>query len=976
MSNPKVFEFAKEIGMTPLALMDKIKEWNLPVKNHMAEVEPEVLEQIKLKLAGSDKASDEKPKKAGSKKAASGATAAKKPAAATTAAKANVSKPAVKTASKAAKAAKVIEDESLLPKAASVIRRKMKEAEPIVIEETKAKVETAAEPSAVKTAETVVTKPSVILAVTPAAANTIATASGLAAPAGTAVSGVVTPAAEVIKPSPIISRKKEVAIGESGISSSANIANQRRNIIGKMDLSRVQAPPGSGYQGTGGPRPLSGPRSQGHPGSTNTGATGGFNSRPGIGGIQPRSTMGARNIRPGFVAQMPDTPVFTNTIDTKRDYDKKSKKFGQVATPTGTLTAKEKEAETILNSFNPNEFKKRELVFQPRKKMDILNRAAMKTEITQPKQSKRVLKVNNKMKVSDVAQEMGIKAAQLVKALMKSGVMATMNTDLDFDTIALFIPEFGWEAQNVFKTADEMVVEMAFGDLEAVKMTRPPVVTVMGHVDHGKTSLLDAIRNEKVAAGEAGGITQHIGAYSVKSEDGSFVTFLDTPGHEAFTAMRARGANATDIAIIVVAADDGMMPQTAEAINHAKAAGVPIIVAVNKMDKPGANPDRIKQQLTELQIVPEEWGGTTIFVEVSALKRTGIDKLLESIKLLAEVAELKCNPSRSGTGIVIEAKLEKGRGAVATILVKDGTISIGQHIVAGSMKGKVKSLTNDKGERVTTMGPGFPVEILGLEGVPSSGDRFDVVADERTAEEVVNNRKQVTAAEASVKGKISMEDIFSKVTQGDVKDFNIVLKSDVHGSLEAIQGMLTKIASAEVKNKVIHAAVGGITENDVLLAHTAKGVVIGFNVRPDGNAQAKAKQIGVDIRTYSIVYEMIDEIKKAMAGVLAPQIVEKVMGSAEVRNTFSVPKMGVIAGCFVKNGKIQRSNMLRLVRDGKIIFEGKVGSLRRFKDDAKEVAEGFECGIGIDGFNDIKNGDVIEAFIKEEIVRELTPLNP
>ena len=976
MSNPKVFEFAKEIGMTPLALMDKIKEWNLPVKNHMAEVEPEVLEQIKLKLAGSDKASDEKPKKTATKKAAAGAAVAKKPAA-TAAAKA----PAVKASVKAAKSVKAVAEapESQIPKSASVIRRKMKEAEPLVDEtKSKAEVTTEAAPAVVKTVETAIEK-TIQVAASPAAVATVTPVAAAAVSATTTAEVVKEVPKEITKPSPIISRKKEVAIGDSGVSSSANIANQRRNIIGKMDLSRVQAPPGSGYQGnSGGPRPLSGPRSQGHPGnSTNTtGTGGGFNARPGIGGIQPRSTMGARNIRPGFVAQMPDAPVFTNTIDTKRDYDKKSKKFGQVATPTGTLTAKEKEAETILNSFNPNEFKKRELVFQPRKKMDILNRAAMKTEITQPKASKRVLKVNNKMKVSDVAQEMGIKAAQLVKALMKSGVMATMNTELDFDTIALFIPEFGWEAQNVFKTADDIVVEMAFGDMEAVKMTRPPVVTVMGHVDHGKTSLLDAIRNEKVAAGEAGGITQHIGAYSVKSEDGSLVTFLDTPGHEAFTAMRARGANATDIAIIVVAADDGMMPQTAEAINHAKAAGVPIIVAVNKMDKPGANPDRIKQQLTELQIVPEEWGGTTIFVEVSALKRTGIDKLLESIKLLAEVAELKCNPSRSGTGIVIEAKLEKGRGAVATILVKDGTISIGQHIVAGSMKGKVKSLTNDKGERVTTMGPGLPVEILGLEGVPSSGDRFDVVADERTAEEVVNNRKQVTAAEASKKGKISMEDIFSKVTQGDVKDFNIVLKSDVHGSLEAIQGMLNKIASAEVKNKVIHAAVGGITENDVLLAHTAKGVVIGFNVRPDGNAQAKAKQIGVDIRTYSIVYEMIDEIKKAMAGVLAPQIVEKVMGSAEVRNIFTVPKMGVIAGCFVKNGKIQRSNMLRLVRDGKIIFEGKVGSLRRFKDDAKEVAEGFECGIGIEGFNDIKNGDVIEAFIKEEIVRELTPLNP
>lgn len=986
MSNPKVFEFAKDVGMTPLALMDKIKEWNLPIKNHMAEIEPEVLEQIKIKLAGPEKGSDEKPKKTATRKPST-ATAAKK--ATTTAAK-----PAAKSGASKTSAAQEAEIEkaraaSTAAAASSVIRRKTKEVEPIVeshakviskpevavVEEKKAAapVEVVAEKKAVET----------VVAKAPIVEKATAAAPVVAAPAApvTAAPVAAAPAAPVERAAPTISRKKEVAIGDSGVSSSANVAMPRRNIIGKMDLSRVQDPRSQGgstggYQGT---RPLSGPRSQGHGGGTSQGggtATGGFNSRPSTGmAARPGSSTGGRNIRTGFVAQAPDLPVFTNNLsDTKRDYDKKAKKFG-VTTATGGLSAKEKEAAEIINSFNPNEFKKRELVFQPRKKMDILNRPAMKTQVTQSKASKRVLKVNGKMKVGDVAAELGIKAAQLVKALMKNGVMANMTADLDFDTIALIIPEFGWEAQNVFKTADEMVVEHAFGNLDAEKVTRPPVVTVMGHVDHGKTSLLDAIRNAKVADGEAGGITQHIGAYSVKTDDGSLITFLDTPGHEAFTAMRARGANATDIAVIVVAADDGMMPQTAEAINHAKAAGVPIIVAVNKMDKPGANPDRIKQQLTELQIVPEEWGGTTIFVEVSALKKTGIDKLLENIKLLAEVAELKANPSRSGTGIVIEAKLEKGRGAVATILVKDGTVAVGQYIVAGSMKGKVKSLINDKGARVDKMTPGLPVEVLGLEGVPSAGDRFDVVADERTAEEVVANRKAVTAAEASIKGKISMEDIFSKVTGGDVKDFNIVLKSDVNGSLEAIQGMLAKLTSAEVKNKVIHSAVGGVTENDVLLAHTAKGIVIGFNVRPDNNAQAKAKQLGVDIRTYSIVYEMIDDVRKAMAGVLAPQIVEKVMGSAEVRNTFTVPKMGMIAGCFVTTGKVQRSNMLRLVRDGKIVYEGKVGSLRRFKDDAKEVVEGFECGIGIEGFNDIKVGDTIEAFLKEEIVRELTPLN-
>ncbi len=949
MSNPKVFEFAKEIGMTPLALMDKIKEWKLPVKNHMAELEPEVLNQIKINLSGSGDSSDaqEKPKKASAKKATEKKTTAK---AATTTKKATAVKtiqaPANKTAPKAAK--KTTAKAAAEVKTSSVIRRKTKDIEPA------AQAEIEVEVSAPVVSEPILAEPVIekVEIKTPDAPTAAAVAP-------------TTPA--VVVPS----RKKEVAIGGSGISSSANMA--RRNIVGRMDLSRVQqsGPAGGGQQ----QRPISGPRS--YQGGGGAPQTGGFNRGPvGAGGFSNRqtgSTPAGRNIRAGFVAaanSMPD-PVSSYTDDSKRDLDKKAKKFSNM---TGGLSAKEKEEAELLQSFNAVEFRKREMVFQPRKKQGSLNREAMKTQITQPKASKRVLKINNKMKLSDAAEGMGIKAAQLTKVLIKNGVMASMNTELDFDTLALIVPEFGWEAQNIFKTAEEVVGDTAFGKLDAELVTRPPVVTVMGHVDHGKTSLLDAIRNADVASGEAGGITQHIGAYSVKVEDGSLVTFLDTPGHEAFTAMRSRGANATDIAIIVVAADDGMMPQTAEAINHAKAAGVPIIVAVNKMDKPGANPDRIKQQLTELEIVPEEWGGNTIFCEVSALKRTGIKELLENIKLLSEVAELKANPERSGTGLVIEAKLEKGKGAVATILVKDGFVEVGQYIVAGSMKGKVKSLINDKGEKIDRVTPGLPAEVLGLDGVPSAGDRFDVVADEKTAEEVVSIRKNATLAASQTQKSLSLEDMFSKVTQGDIKDFNIILKADVDGSLEAIKGMLTKMTSMEVKNKVIHSAVGGITENDVTLALTSKGVVIGFNVRPDNNAQAKAKQLGVEIRTYTIVYEMMDDIRKAMQGLLTPQVVEKVMGTAEVRNIFTVPKIGTIAGSFITSGKIQRSNMLRLVREGKIIYEGKVASLKRFKDDAKEVAEGFECGIGIENFNDLKVGDVIEAFVKEEVARELTPM--
>ena len=967
MSNPKVFEFAKEIGMTPLALMDKIKEWHIPVKNHMAELPPDILAQIKDKLSAPEAApeAEEKPKKA-TKRAAPKAATAKKAAAPEIPVAANK---VVKRAAPAAvkKAAPAVES-APTPAPVSVIRRKSKDLE--AAQEAKANdLETNVEQEEITAAPEVTEKVSAVIA---PKVETIVQSKPVA-PAS------VEPEVKKVEPTPNptmsapaapaaaapVSRKKEVSIGDSGVSSTT--ALPRRNIIGRMDLGRVQPPPGAG-----GPRPISGPRSQGF----NSGGQSNFNRGPGGAPGSPRpggAAPAGRNIRAGFVAAttIPDPSVQGYEDDSKREQEKRARKF---TNPTGGLSAKEKEQEELVSSFNAVEFRKREMVFQPKKKQAMLNREAMKTQITTPKANKRVLKVNNKMKLGDAAQEMGIKATQIVKELMKNGVMANVNTELDFDTLALTVPAFGWEAQNVFKTAEEIVVETAFGELEAEKIIRPPVVTVMGHVDHGKTSLLDGIRNAKVASGEAGGITQHIGAYSVKLDDGSLITFLDTPGHEAFTAMRSRGANATDIAIIVVAADDGMMPQTAEAINHAKAAGVPIIVAVNKMDKPGANPDRIKQQLTELEIVPEEWGGNTIFCEVSALKKTGINELLENVKLLAEVAELRANPERSGTGLVIEAKLEKGKGPVATILVKDGHVKVGQYIVAGTMKGKVKSLINDRGERIDRVTPGLPAEVLGLEGVPGAGDRFDVVKDEKTAEEVVGVRKDKIRAESEVSKKISLEDIFAKVTQGEVKDFNIVLKADVQGSLEAITGMLNKLTSQEVKNKVIHSGVGGVTENDVMLAHTSKGIVIGFNVRPDGGASNKAKQLGVEIRTYSIVYEMMDEIKKAMQGLLAPQVVEKVMGTAEVRNTFNVPKIGTIAGCFVTTGKIQRSNMLRLVREGKIVYEGKVSSLKRFKDDAREVSEGFECGIGIENFNDIKAGDVIEAFVKDEIARELTPL--
>lgn len=952
MSNPKVFEYAKEIGMTPLALMDKIREWQIPVKSHMAELEPSVLEQLKQKLAGDG--STQEPAKPKKVTAAKKAPAVKK---APVAVKASAKAKTVATPTTASTTAAA--------KSSTVVRRKATAAE-----EAAKKTQEMAE-EAVLQAKIVSTPPP------PAqAAVNVQPAQEIVEPvveAKTVAAKEVEIEKEEVKPvvatpptpaAPVASgpaRKKEVVVGNSGVASSSTPVNApKRNIVGRMDLSRVQPPQGQSFrpQGSGGFQ-----QGGGQPGPR----AGGFSG-------PPRSTAN-RGLRAGFVAQA--APVIEPTVgfedpaeQARKDFAKRSKKLEGTG---ATQSAKEREQEELLQ-FNAVEFRKREMVFQPKKKKDNMGRAAKKTELTTAKASKRILEVYGTMKLSQAAQNMGIKAPQLIKVLMNNGVMANMNTDLDYDTLALVVTDFGWETKNTLKTAEEIVSENTFGDTAAERVTRPPVVTIMGHVDHGKTSLLDAIRSTKVAAGEAGGITQHIGAYSVTLPDGFVITFLDTPGHAAFTAMRARGANATDIAVIVVAADDGMMPQTQEAISHAKAAGVPIIVAVNKMDKPGANPEKIKQQLTEMELVPEEWGGTTIYAPVSALKRTGLDELLEQIKLVAEVQELKANPLRSGTGLVIEAKMEKGRGPVATILVKDGFVEVGQYIVAGVTWGKIKSMINDQGKKVDRTLPGFPVEVLGLADVPAAGDRFDIVSDEKQAEAVAATRKeQALALLAQSAQKKTLEEIFSKAKQGDMKELPIIVKADVHGSLEAILGLLNKLNTPEVKIRVLMTAVGGISESDILLAHTAKGMVLGFNVRPDTVSMNKAKQMGVEVRTYSIVYEMVDDMKRVMSGLLTPDIVEKIMGRAEVRNTFTVPKIGTIAGCFIVDGKIQRSNQIRLIRDGKIVFESKISSLKRFKDDAKEVAQGFECGVGIENFNDMKVGDVIEAFVKEEKLRELYP---
>jgi len=571
--------------------------------------------------------------------------------------------------------------------------------------------------------------------------------------------------------------------------------------------------------------------------------------------------------------------------------------------------------------------------------------------------------------VQDLASLMSRKSSELIMKLMGLGLMATINQEIDAETAVIIAQEFGVEV--------EVKVEKPVWELEEIVdapeslINRPPVVTVMGHVDHGKTSLLDAIRVTNVTAREAGGITQHIGAYQVEIK-GQRITFLDTPGHEAFTAMRARGAEVTDIVVLVVAADDGVMPQTVEAINHAKAAGVPIIVAINKIDKENAQPDKVKQELTEYGLVAEEWGGDSIMVPVSAKAKQNIEGLLEMILLVSEVQELKANPARKAYGTVVEAQLDKGRGPVATVLVQKGTLEIGDLLVAGSAYGKVRAMIDDKGRRIKKAGPSTPVEVLGLSEVPMAGDTIHSVDDEKVAKAMVSHRQDERKAEDAKRNvKVSLEDLFDRIKEGQVKELNVILKADVQGSIEALRQSLERLSTSEVRVNPIHGGVGAITETDVMLAAASNAIIIGFNVRPDANTKATAEIQGVDIRLYRVIYNAIEEVKAAMTGLLDPDFKEKVLGKAEVRATFKVPKAGTVAGCFVTEGKITRNAEVRVIRDGIVVFEGKLESLKRFKDDVKEVMTGYECGIGIEKYNDIKEGDTVEAFEMEEVKREL-----
>jgi translation initiation factor IF-2 len=892
VENIKVFELAKQMGLETIALMDKLREFKIPVKSHMAELDEELLNQIKIKF-DEEKAKTPKSKTTktvrAKKAAAPGEKAAAKKASAVPkvvkASKVAIKAGAKPETSKTAAAPKG----SKAASSRTVIRRKANtqeveaapEMEPTEIPEVELDQETADDSIASQAAS-------------PASAEALApTASTVQAP------------------------NKD--------------RGRTAQVISRIDLS----------QNMGRPRPTQTP---------------------------------AAGQRPAPVTAKPQEPAGQGHHTELKPFDREE--MGKLIKREALEQARKAAAlarETKVETFNASDFRKRELLFQPKKKKTLVGRAAQKTQITTPGVNKRKVRIENAVTVSRLAQEMGVKTNEVLKKLIAMGTMVTVNDVIDFETAQVIATDYNFEVENVSVSEAELLQQTgdAMTDKGAL-VPRPPVVTVMGHVDHGKTSLLDAIRSANVAKGEAGGITQHIGAYSVDI-NGKKITFLDTPGHEAFTAMRSRGAKVTDIVILVVAADDGIMPQTREAITHAKSAGVPIIVAVNKMDLPGANPQKVLQGLTEFELVPEEWGGTTIIAKVSAIKKEGVKELLEMVLLQAEVLELKANPKLPASGAVVEARVERGRGTVATLLVQQGTARVGDVLVAGTASGKIRAMLNDKGSAVKEASPGTPVEVQGLDSVPNAGDTFDVVKDEELASEVIEKRlEKIRGTQTGGPLKMSLEDLFAKVQNSDVKELPILIKADVQGSAEALKDMLLKNPAEKVKVKILAANVGGINESDVLLASASHAIIIGFNVRPETGVAAIAQREGVEIKTYSIIYEIIDDIKKAMTGMLSPTYVEKAMGRAEVRSLFSVPKVGTIAGCSVIDGRITRQSQVRLLRESRIVYEGKLASLKRFKDDVKEVQNGYECGIGIENYNDLKVGDVIEAYVKEQVASLLT----
>ncbi len=668
-------------------------------------------------------------------------------------------------------------------------------------------------------------------------------------------------------------------------------------------------------------------------------------------------------------SRVPKTKVVDTRKATNINLDKYDEKLQDMAETSdrGKRGNMEQNKEKFRNAGGKK--KQQQMNFSNKRKQEEQEKLR-KLQLEIAKKTPLTVKIPDEISVGELASRMKKTGAEVVKCLMKNGIMASLSQLIDFDTAAIIAEELGCKVEKeVVVTIEEKLIDTA-EDREEDLVPRAPVVVVMGHVDHGKTSLLDCVRNASVASGEAGGITQHIGAYQVQI-NGKPITFLDTPGHEAFTSMRARGAMVTDIAILVVAADDGIMPQTIESFNHAKAAEIPVVVAINKMDKPTANPDRIQQQLTEHGLVSEEWGGDTIICPISAKTGMGIDNLLEMVTLTAEMAELKANPNRAAQGTVVEARLDKGRGPVATLLVQNGTLRQGDIIIAGTAVGRVRAMVDDKGNRLNEAGPSVPVEITGLGEVPGAGSTFNAVADERLARELVEQRKAEEKARANAPiQKVSLEDLFSQIQAGEMKDLNLIVKADVQGSAEAVKASLEKLTNEEVRVRVIHSGVGAINDSDVMLASTSKAIIIGFNVRPDASARDSASRSNVDMRMYRVIYDAINEVEAAIKGMLAPKFREALLGHAEVRQTYKVSGVGTIAGCYVQDGKILRNCQVRIVRDGIVIHEGNLASLQRFKDSVKEVASGYECGMSIEKFNDIKDGDIIECFTMEQIQPE------
>jgi translation initiation factor IF-2 len=908
MAKIRVYELARELNMTNKILLEKIREKDIPIKSHMSSLDEDLVLKIKAHVFGTETEKIEETR--------------------------------VKS---------------------TVIRRRRKVVpkEPAPVEEAEAP-ENAVEAEQSPPAETAPAEPVPEMAPQPGEGEPAVAFAATPEAAATAETGSTQTPAEVPAEETTATVSDESAIAASEVSPSATPESE--------EASKPAEPPEPEDQAPATPKvtPVSKPKKE-----------------------KPKR----KKETPAKIIQLPVKPKVTAEKPAADNAPgaAASAKAPAAEEPGAAVTDKKKkkwkkksEEETLNRRFFKKKisFKRKSVIegadlYAGGKRGRKTRKAArekptmgQKTQITTAKAIKRRIKIDDTIILSDLAKRMGIKASEVILKLMGMGVMATVNQIVDYDTAVLVAAEFDYEVDRA-AFEEETLLKVETEEDPAKLAERPPVVTIMGHVDHGKTSLLDVIRKTRVTADEAGGITQHIGAYHVTTDKGQIV-FLDTPGHEAFTAMRSRGASVTDLVILVVAADDGVMPQTVEAINHSKAANVPIIVAINKIDKADAAPDRVQRELAEHGLTPEDWGGDTIFVPVSAKQDTGIEELLEMIILQSEMLELKANPDKQAIGHVIEAKLDSGRGAVATILVKEGTLRTGDPVVCGVYYGKVRSLLNDRGQQVNVAGPSMPVEVLGLSGVPDAGDELIALADEKDARQVSTHRSQKQRSKELAKtNRVSLEKLFEQMQDGEVKDLNLILKADVHGSTEALRDSLTKLSNEEVNINIIHDATGTITESDVSLAAVSEAIIIGFNVRPSTKVQALATEEQVDIRYYNIIYNVIKDVKDAIVGLMASTYEERALGRAEVRQVFHVPKVGAIAGCYVTDGKIERSQPVRLIRDGIVHYEGVISSLRRYKDDVKEVQSGYECGIGIEKYNDIKVGDEIECFFMEEIKPEV-----